>query len=56
MSAFQDTERHTVSPLSTFATPEGRFDQVHVKIVGTLPPSKGYAYLLTAINRFTHWP
>ena len=49
-------QRHTVSPLSTFATPDARFDQIHVDIVGPLPPSKGYTYLLTAIDRFTRWP
>ena len=49
-------QRHTVSPLSTFATPDARFDQVHVDIVGPLPPSKGYTYLLTAIDHFTRWP
>ena len=49
-------QRHTVSPLSTFATPDARFDQVHVDIIGPLPPSKGYTYLLTAINHFTRWP
>ena len=49
-------QRHTVSPLSTFATQDTRFDQVHVDIVGPLPPSKGYTYLLTSIDRFTRWP
>ena len=49
-------QRHTVSPLSTFATPDAHFDQVHVDIVGPLPPSKGYTYLLTSIDRFTRWP
>ena len=49
-------QRLTVSPLSTFATPDAHFDQVHVDIVGPLPPSKGYTYLLTAIDRFTCWP
>ena len=49
-------QRHTVSPLSTFATPDARFNQVHVDIVGPLPSSKGYTYLLTAIDCFTRWP
>ena len=48
--------RHTVTPLSTFATPDARFDQVHIDIVGPLPPSRGYTYLLTCIDRFTRWP
>ena len=48
--------RHTFSPVSTFATPDARFDQLHVDIVGRLPSSKGYNYLLTCIDRFTRWP
>ena len=50
------TQRHTVTPLSTFATPDARFDKVHIDIVGPLPPSRGYSYLLTCIDRFTRWP
>ena len=48
--------RHTVSPLATFATPDARFDQLHVDIVGPLPPSQGFRYLLTCVDRFTRWP
>ena len=48
--------RHTVSPLSTFATPDARFNQIYVHIVGPVPPSRGYTYLLTCVHRFTHWP
>ena len=49
-------QRHTVTPLSTFATPDARFDNVHLDIVGPLPPSQGFRYLLTVIDRFTRWP
>ena len=49
-------QRHTVTPLGTFATPDARFDHVHVDIVGPLPVSKGNIYLLTCIDRFTRWP
>ena len=49
-------QRHTVTPLGTFATPDARFDHVHVDIVGPLPMSKGNTYLLTCIDRFTRWP
>ena len=48
--------RHIITPLSTFSKPDVRFDQVHLDIVGPLPPSKGYSYLLTCIDRFTRWP
>ena len=33
-----------------------RFDLVHVVIVGTLPHSDGFKYLLTCVDRFTQWP
>ena len=29
---------------------------VHIDIVGPLPPSKGYSYLLTCTDHFTRWP
>ena len=48
--------RHTVTPLSTFSSPDARFDHVHLDIVGPLPPSKGCNYLLTCIDRYTRWP
>ena len=49
-------QRHTKSPPATFATPDARFNQVHIDIVGPLPPSHGFNYILTCINRFTRWP
>ena len=48
--------RHTTTPLGTFLTPDARFDHLHIDIVGPLPPSQGYRYLLTIIDRFTRWP
>ena len=47
---------HTVTPFSTFKTPDSRFNQIHIGIVGPLPPSYGQLYLLTCIDRFTRWP
>ena len=49
-------QRHTITPLATFATPDVRFDRIHLDIVGPLPSSKGFMYLLTCIDRFTRWP
>ena len=49
-------QRHTVAPHGTFMTPDSRFDNIHIDIVGPLPPSRGYTYLLTCIDRFTRWP
>ncbi len=48
--------RHTTVPLSTFLTPDSRFDKVHIDLVGPLPPSSGKVYLLTCVDRFTRWP
>ena len=48
--------RHTITPLATFSTPDARFDMVHIDIVGPLPPSRGFKYLLTCVDRFTRWP
>ena len=49
-------QRHTVTPRGTFATPDARFDHIHVDIIGPLPPSHGHSYLLTCVDRFTRWP
>ena len=48
--------RHTSTPLEHFRQPDFRFAHVHVDIVGPLPPSHGYTYLLTIVDRFTRWP
>jgi len=48
--------RHTRSPPGTFSTPDARFDHIHLDLVGPLPPSRGYSYLLTCVDRFTRWP
>ena len=48
--------RHTLSPLSSISVPDARFDNVHIDIVGPLPLSNSYSYLLTCIDRFTRWP
>ena len=48
--------RHTSSPLQKFNLPPYRFSHVHLDLVGPLPSSNGYSYLLTCIDRFTRWP
>ena len=48
-----NVHKHTAAPLATFATPDARFDHVHIDLVGPLPP---YTYLLTCVDRFTRWP
>ena len=49
-------QQHTTTPFATFNTPDVRFDQIHVNLVGPLPTSQGFTYLLTCVDRFTHWP
>lgn len=47
--------RHTRSPVQTIQVPNQRFEHVHLDLVGPLPPSRGYIYCLTMIDRFTRW-
>jgi hypothetical protein len=51
--ACQDTE--TLCRPTLFV-PDARFDVVHIDLVGPLPPSHGFTYLLTCVDRFTRWP
>ena len=55
MPVVEDPPSHTV-PLATFATPNARFDKVHIHLVGPLPLSDGCVYLLTCVDRFMRWP
>lgn len=48
--------KHTKSPITKIKIPNGRFEHIHLDIVGPLPPSHGYRYLLTIIDRFSRWP
>lgn len=49
-------QRHTSSEVATFPS-SGRFEHIHVDIVGPLPTtSQGQRYLLTVIDRQTRWP
>lgn len=48
-------DRHTVTPIGTFQLPDARFTNVHLDIVGPLPPSQDYRYILTCVDHFTHW-
>ena len=49
-------QRHTTGPLNSFPTPDARFDVIHIDLVGPLPPSRGFTYLVTCVDRFTRWP
>ena len=45
--------RHTTAPVDQFVPATRRFDHILVDIVGPLPPSHNYRYLLTVVDRFT---
>lgn len=47
--------RHNEAPISTYNLPLTRFEHVNIDIVGPLPPSRGYRYCLTCVDRFTRW-
>ena len=47
---------HIKAPLEKFHVPNRRFDHIHVDLVGPLPPSNGFTYLLTIVDRFSRWP
>lgn len=48
--------RHTSPPFGEFTVPQKRFCHINLDIVGPLPSSNGFRYLLTAVDRFTRWP
>jgi len=48
--------RHVKTIPEFFKPPDARFNHIHMDIVGPLPTSQGYNYLLTIINRFSRWP
>lgn len=48
--------RHTRSPVNTIPIPPARFRHIHIDIVGPLPSSDGFRYIVTMVDRFTRWP
>lgn len=36
--------------------PDKRFKHINIDLVGPLPKSDGYRYMLTCMNRFSRWP
>ena len=48
--------RHNKPVFGKFSEPTERFYHVHIDIVGQLPYSDGFKYLLTCVDRFTRWP
>ena len=48
--------RHNKPPVNKFLVPGERFAHINIDLIGPLPSSRGYAYCLTCIDRFTRWP
>ncbi|XP_033212394.1 uncharacterized protein LOC117169988 [Belonocnema kinseyi] len=48
--------RHVTAPIGKFGETDGRFEHVHLDIVGPLPSFLGFRYCVTAVDRFTRWP
>ena len=46
---------HTRSPVVPRPLSDQRFSSLHVNLVGPLPPSEGFTYLLMVVDRFTRW-
>ena len=51
-----NVSRHNRPVFGKFTEPTERFNHVHIDIVGLLPYSDSFKYLLTCVERFTHWP
>ena len=47
---------HVQVPPQHILVPTRRFSHIHVDLVGPLPPSKGFTYLFTIIDRTSRWP
>ena len=48
--------QHTRTPIEQIPNHDERLTHVDMDIVGPLPCSGGYSYLLTIVDRFTRWP
>ena len=49
------TTRHVHSPLVRRPVPDARFSSLHLDLVGPLPQSEGFTYLMTIMDRSTRW-
>ena len=47
--------RHVKLVPDKFVAPDGRFDHVHIDLVGPLPNRNGLEYILTVIDRLSCW-
>nr|CAB3263145.1 uncharacterized protein LOC104265615 [Phallusia mammillata] len=49
-------QQHIRAPLAEYPPTSTRFSHLNIDIVGPLPQSQGYTYLLTIVDRVTRWP
>ena len=49
-------QKHIKAPIEQIPHPTGRFQHIHVDIVGPLPQSNSKKYLFTIIDRYSRWP
>ncbi|UYV80161.1 hypothetical protein LAZ67_18001853 [Cordylochernes scorpioides] len=47
--------RHTKTSFGTFKISTEKFNDIHIDLVGPLPPSNNYIYCLTCIDRYSNW-
>jgi transposase InsO family protein len=47
--------RHVHLPPEQIPIPARRFSHIHVDLVGPLPPSQGYQYIFTIVDRTSRW-
>ena len=46
---------HNKAAVHKFPNSTGKFHEVHIDLVGPLPPNQGFKYLLTMVDRYTRW-
>ena len=56
LQPFAFFSRHTCSPLQLFLFTSLMLKHIHLDIVGPVPLSEGCTYIITFIDRFSHWP
>ena len=47
------TKHHTQTPIHRYPPATQAFDELNLDLIGPLPPSRGYHYILTITDRFT---
>lgn len=47
--------KHTKGAFGSYSPCTRRFGHINIDLVGPLPPSRGFSYLLTIVDRFSRW-